>query len=204
MYHGEDRGAWYDTLVNFLRRNKKLFLRLVVVLVLFAAAVWGAVSISENASVQEIVARFGYGGLLAFAFVSGFNVIVPIPLVSFVPVFLASGLAFWPTVLTMTVGMTLGDVLGFFIGDTGRKLADPAMGESKMLRAIARFQNTHPLAPYVLLFLYASLAPTPNELVVIPLSFAGFKLRYMLPVMLLGNGVFNTLASLGVRAVVGL
>ena len=46
-----------------------------------------------------------------------------------------------------------------------------------------------------MLALYASFVPLPNELLVLPLSFFGYRLWKVFLVVLFGNFVFNTLAA---------
>lgn len=182
----------------------KQILYTAVVILVVLGALWLGITFAENDTVTRIVSDFGYTGLFVAAIVSGFNVIIPIPLIAFVPTFVASGLSFWFVVMVITIGMTVGDALGFFVGHSGRKLTEPDVHESKLARWIVSFADKHPRGAYVLLFFYATFAPVPNELIVVPMAFLGYKLRYMAPTVLVGNFIFNTLVSLGVLQVVAL
>lgn len=182
----------------------RYILRLVGVILLVLAVVWGGLQLSESEAVREIVAQFGYIGVLIIAAVSGFNVLVPIPAVALLPLFTASGLSFWPVIIIIALGMTLGDSIGYAIGAVGRDVAERKNVESRWYTWLCNFQKKHTWGPYVVLALYASFAPAPNELIVIPMSFMGYPMRIMIPIMFVGNLIFNTLAALGIFALVGL
>jgi membrane protein YqaA with SNARE-associated domain len=170
--------------------------------VVFVGMVCIAIFLSRNEAVVDLVERFGYWGMFGASILSGFNVVVPIPIIAFIPVFLEAGLALWAVVLTITLGMTLGDSVGYLLGSTGRKLVHPLRARSRILELLDQFRNRHPLFPYLILLGYVAFAPAPNEVIVIPLSFMGYKLRYIFPIVLVGNLIFNTLVALGVSWVI--
>ena len=182
----------------------KRFSYTLLAILIIALSVWLGITLADNGTVTRIVSAFGYVGLFGAAIVSGFNVVVPIPLIAFVPTFVASGLMFWPVVIVITLGMTLGDALGFFIGHAGRKITETSVERSKFTNWLLSFARRYPKGAYVLLFFYATLAPAPNEVVVVPMAFLGYRLKYMAPIVLVGNFVFNTLVSLGVLQVASL
>lgn len=169
---------------------------------LMSVVLFLSVHLATSETVVSIVSRFGYGGVFLVAILSGFNIVVPVPAVTFLPLFTASDLLFLPVLLLITVGMTIGDMFGFFIGDAGRRLRETVRkGEKKISRLheyVQRAQDKHPSLPYIILMLYTAFAPAPNEVLVIPMAFAGYPLRRMFPVILAGNFIFNTFAALGV------
>lgn len=55
-----------------------------------------------------------------------------------------------------------------------------------------------------MLFLYAALVPFPNEILIIPLAFTGYRVLYILPPLLVGNGIFNLLAGFGIVSLFGM
>ena len=166
----------------------------IIAAVVIAALVISRIA-SESLAVQEVVETYGYFGVLITAVISSINPIIPIPAVAFVPVFLASGLGFWPVALTIAFGVTLGDTIGYFIGRAGFAVLSDHMAE--YMDKIKEWRKKHPRMPLVILFIYTLIAPTPNELIVIPLALAGYRLAHILPILLVGNFIFNTVLASG-------
>ncbi|MCI0619459.1 hypothetical protein L0Y40_00250 [Candidatus Wolfebacteria bacterium] len=183
----------------------RVVLQVVAVGGLFVVAVWLGGVAEESSLVREAVSQFGYVGILIVSVASGFNLAFPVPVVAFLPLFLGSGFNFWTTLVVVTLGMTLGDSLGFLVGAAGRRVVEA--GRRNDERILAWFEMAHkkfPRGAYVLLFLYAAFVPAPNELIVIPMSFAGYRFRFMIPIVLVGNFLFNTLSALGILGAVRL
>ena len=183
---------------------RRRYIQLVLALVVVAVVIFAATRLAGSELATSLVADWGYLGALIVAAVSGFNVLLPIPVVAFFPLFLAAGLDFWILLITVTVGMTLGDSVGYLLGNTGRRLVDPKTARSRAFKVVESFRKRHVWAPYVLLFLYVSFAPAPNEILVIPMAFAGYKFRYMFPIILVGNFVFNLITAISVTSISGL
>lgn len=159
------------------------------------AAVWLSMLVRENDVVQLLVRDFGYLGLFIASVVSGFNLIAPIPIISFTPLFVGSGLTLISTVVVISLGLTAGDALGFGIGYLGREIKNPAVARRVARMELARDRNR--FLPLVILFFYAALAPLPNEILVIPMALAGYRFRQIIPITLAGNFVFNLLVATG-------
>lgn len=157
---------------------------------------WVNTYAAEHDIVHAWVAQYGYAGVFVAAVISGFNLLVPVPVIGFYPFFLEVGLHPIWTVVLVSVGLTLGDMIGFFIGNQSRDFFS-GKGE-KMLKRIEHLEEKHRMLPLVMLFFYIAFVPLPNELLVIPMAFFGFKFRHMAVAMLLGNILFNTLAAVGV------
>jgi len=158
-----------------------------------AAIVWANQVGVENEQLLDAIARFGYPGLFVVSAISGFNVIIPIPAISLFPLLMQAGFHPVPTVLVIGAGMTVGDMVGFLLGRLGRKMVE----SGSWLRRLERIREGHRLAPYVLLFFYASFAPLPNELIVIPMALIGCRWYGVLGAALAGNLIFNALAAAG-------
>lgn len=163
--------------------------------VLFILIVLWSKQFADQQAVQSIVNRLGYVGIFVVSFISGFNIVIPVPVISFWPVFVESGMALWAVVVIITVGMTTGDSVGFLVGRAGRNV-DTAIVQ-KRINQINTWSRRYRVGPLTGLFLYASFAPAPNELVVVPMAFMGYSYKTMFPLLLLGNGVFNTLIVVG-------
>lgn len=159
------------------------------------AAVWLSIIVRENDVVQHLVRDFGYLGLFVASVISGFNLIAPIPIISFTPLFVGSGLTLISTVVVISLGLTAGDALGFWIGYLGREIKNPAVAKRVARLELAREKSSY--LPLVMLFLYAAFAPLPNEIMVIPMALAGYRFKQIIPITLAGNFLFNLLVSTG-------
>lgn len=169
---------------------------LVFFVAIMGAAFWLAAQAEKSAIISDSIARYGHVGIFLASILSGFNLVVPIPIISFLPSFLASGLSFWPTVIIITTGMVVGDAIGYLLGRAGRLfLTKP------MLRSLARLEKLSEeyfWAPIIILFLFASLVPLPNELLVLPLAVLGYRFYYILPALFFGNLLFNIYSGYGI------
>lgn len=180
-----------------MRKIWSPILKLIGIAFILVLAFW-FVRLAENSSfIRDIVFDYGYIGIFIVSIISGFNIIVPVPAVSFVPLFLEVGLSFWTIIFVMVAGLTVADLLGYAIGRSGRELAS-SWNHKKIFRRLDRMKSKHYFAPIVALFFYASLAPFPNEVMVIPLGFLGYRLSHIFIPLLLGNIIFTILASFGV------
>jgi len=167
-----------------------------VLAVLFIGIVFLLGNFAEsNDLIKEIVSSYGYFGIFIISLFGGFNFFVPIPVASFIPLFLESGLSFAVTILIISLGLTMADIITYFIGNLGREAF--LENNKKMFLFFEKTKNSFRYAPYVILFIYISLAPLPNEIFVIPLAFFGYKLRFIIPITFLGNIIFNSLFGQG-------
>ena len=177
---------------NYHHLMKIILLVLVVVL-----ALWVSGMVKDSDFVSSLIRKFGYGGIFLIAVVSGFNLVIPVPAISFLPVFLASGLNAFAVVATLAAGMTLADFIGYLLGKTGRHIA-LSVFERKVINKFEMFKKKLHWSPALALFLFASLVPFPNEIMVIPMAFLGYRSAYVLLPVFFGNMVFNSLYAFGV------
>lgn len=178
---------------EILKNNYK---QAIFVGVIIAFAFWLSKVVIENDTVQGLVNTYGYVGIFIVSAISGFNIVVPIPAITFFPVFLASGLDFWYVILTISFGMTIGDTMGFFIGRAGKTVLSGHM--KNMMARLKKWKKKNSKAPLIFLAIYSTIAPFPNELVVLPLAFMGYRLSRVFPIILAGNIIFNTLVGSGI------
>ena len=127
---------------------------------------------------------------------SGFNLVIPVPAISFLPVFLTSGLNTFAVVAIIAAGMTLADFVGYLLGKAGRHLALSAL-ERRVANKFEGLKEELHWSPALLLFLFASFIPIPNEVIVIQMAFLGYRLVYILLPVFLGNLVFNSIYAIG-------
>lgn len=181
------------------RRAGTVALRVAALIGVVALVFWVNESVASNLEVTDAVRRFGYPGLFVIAAISGFNLLVPIPIIAFFPFLMDAGLAPVPAVAVIAAGMTVGDMVGYLLGRLGRKLVE----KPHWMRRMERVQERHRLAPYVLLFFWASFAPLPNEVIVIPMALIGCRWLGVLLAALGGNIIFNSLAAAGFEGLFG-
>jgi len=157
---------------------------------IIVAALWLSYIAIENELIQELVLKYGYGGVFITSLFSGFNIIAPIPIIGFLPLFIISGLNQWIVILTITVGLTLADSFSYFIGKIGQQLISPPM--QKTVRRLEKIRKRYNWLPIATLFLFASFV------LVIPMVFLGYRITHLLPSLFFGNMIFNSLSALGI------
>ncbi|MEK7612245.1 MAG: hypothetical protein AAB407_02805 [Patescibacteria group bacterium] len=165
--------------------TKHLFLGIALLVLIL----WLGYFAGQNEFIREEVARFGYGGVFIASIIAGFNFIAPVPAISFLPLFIESGLQFWPTILIIIAGTVLADSVAYFVGDAARKVALDAP-KRKIYAFLERFK-TRPWIMFTILFFFAALVPLPNELIIVPMGFLGYRLLSIFPILIAGNAVFN-------------
>lgn len=181
--------------------RRRLAVQIAAILLLLALATWANLYAAENDLVRDLARRFGYGGILLAAAASGFNLVVPVPIIAFFPFFMDVGFDRVLTVAVIAVGMTLGDLLGYLIGRTTRELFSPKV--RGLMARLESLRERHRVLPFVLMFLYAAVVPLPNEVLVIPLAFLRYPLAGIFAAVLLGNMIFNSLVAFGLVQVFG-
>ena len=161
-------------------------------------AYWLARLAQSSEAVRMTVASYGYIGIFIVSFISGLNLVVPIPAVAFLPVFIEAGFSFVLSAAVMAAGMTVADSVAYGFGVLGRKAYSAAKGNGPAVRRIMSFRKHHKHGPLLALFVYASVAPLPNELLVIPMGVLGYRLRVIMPIVFVGNVIFNYLYASGI------
>jgi len=156
-----------------------------------------------NETVKYIVTSFGYTGMFFIAVLSGFNLAIPIPAIGFYPLFVEHGFSSVLIIATISCGMVFGDGIGYLIGSTGREVMSPSRVE-KISTWVHTLKTKHRFAPYILVCMYAAFVPLPNELLVIPMAFAGYRFLPMVAMLFIGNVFFNMLGAVGIANLVSL
>ena len=178
----------------------KIGFHIVGLVAIVAAALYGAQLAGESAFIRSVVADYGYIGIFVTAVFSGFNLAVPVPAIAFLPLFLESGVGYWSVILLIALGVTLADTVAYFIGRVSRHIAARS-SEGRALRRLEAIRERYRWAPLAILFVFAVVAPLPNEILVIPLGFLGYRVLHIVPVVFAGNMIFNTLYAAGITSI---
>ncbi len=149
--------------------------------------------------------RLGYVGLFFVAVVSGFNVLLPVPVAALYPSLLSLGFhPFW-TIAVISLGMVIGDVVGYFLGYIGRgMMTDTKQRSLTIMRYVDTLAKKHRFLPVIALFIFVAFVPLPNELIVVPLGFLRVSFWKIIITVFCGNILFNTLIALGFFHIPGL
>ena len=143
----------------------------------------------------DYIERFGYGGLFFVSAISGFNIVVPLPVSSFFPTLMAAGFTPSMTIVVISLGMLAGDSVGYILGRTGRSMVGDSKKEYKIIKIIKKAEKKHPLLPYGVLVLYAAFVPLPNELIVIPMGYLRFRAPLIFISLFVSNILFNIVVA---------
>ncbi len=183
-------------MLNHLKKKStKIIALLAFISVFLVFVVWLERLVVQSDFFQQMIFSYGYFGIFLASIISGFNVVFPIPMVTFVPIFLASGLSFIPVLVTISLGMTLGDFLGFGLGVLGSKIS--LSNAERIKNRLLWLRDRYRIGPLVGLFCFVAFTPIPNEVLVVPMGFLGYRLRVIAPILVFGNLVFNSIAYFG-------
>ncbi len=144
------------------RSRARVAFKVAAVFALAAFAVWVNLRASEIDAAREMAASAGYPGLLAVSVISGFNLIAPIPVAVFYPFLMESGFDPIPTLITIALGMTGGDFLGYLIGDSSREL----VGDHRLAKFRTRVEalrDRHPFCPLGFCSCTLPWSPSPTK-----------------------------------------
>ena len=179
-----------------LKYKRQLFLVLFILLLLYTV-VQLTTFVSGNETAQNLVADWGYLGVLIVSFIAGINALVPIPAGTFVPIFTEAGLYLPLIVVALVVGTTLADLLAFSIGYFGKKVAEKKYPE-RVTNFISWLQKQDEKKIMGTVFLYSSFSPFANELILVPLALMGIRFKTIIVPLLLGTVVYQTLFAYGI------
>jgi uncharacterized membrane protein YdjX (TVP38/TMEM64 family) len=185
-----------------MKNKLKFILITLLILAIFVGVLFVAQDISDNAKLQELVAEFGYLGVLFIAIVAGLNTVVPLPAATFIPIFTAAGLSIPLIVTTLAVGTFIADVISFVLGYTSRELIKEKY--PKLFKFFYNLQNNHKRLIFPVVITYAAFVPFPNEAILIPLGMSGVKFKNLIIPLIIGDIVHQALLAYAVVSAFGL
>lgn len=162
--------------------------------------IWLNVYIISHPELITVLQTIGPIGLFLLSIMSGFNVVVPIPVSVLYPSFVAIGYAPVMVIGIIAVGTMIGDTLGFLIGRAGKQF----LPDNRIAKKFLAFTTEHPHLLMVMVFCYGMLVPMPNELIVIPLAALGVPWYKVLVPLFFGSTIFITIIALGADQITGL
>lgn len=165
-------------------------------------AFYFANALESNDAALEMVQSFGYMGILLVAIIAGLNVFLPIPAAVFTPIFTEAGFSMFSVLTLLVIGTVIADLIGYGLGRFGRIAT--ANNPPPFIKKIENFISKKPRLVVPLLTLYAAFAPLPNEIILIPLGLAGFRLFSLLPALIIGNIVHQLILVFGIDSVFNL
>jgi membrane protein YqaA with SNARE-associated domain len=165
---------------------------LVVVVIAFTLAY----QVSLDDAFAERVVAFGPISIVLLAYVSGLDLIVPMPAVAFVPVFTAAHFSLPLIVSLMVIGTVLADLTAYVLGYYGRRVR--TITEARVYERLQQLVHTRSHLVLPALFLYAAIVPLPNELLVIPLALLGYRLTTLLIPLIAGTIIHISLFAYGI------
>ena len=173
--------------------------RIALVILIFAtittAAFFAASALQENTAFQEYVKSAGMLGVVVIGVLCGLNAVVPLPAATFAPLFIEAGLSPWLVIGGFVFGTALADSLSYLIGWFGRGYVNDK--HPNVTRYFTKILTTYETwAPYVI-FAYFTLAPLPNELILLPLALLGYQYKKLLLPLIIGNIIHQSLMVFG-------
>ena len=151
--------------------------------------------VANNDLAQELVAQFGYLGVVAIAVVSGLNILVPVPAAAFVPIFTAAGLWMPLIIAALVLGTTIADAIGYYFGRWSKSFVEAHYPHTYTRIKVLDERHHNWILPVT--FLYAALLPFPNEAIIIPLALLGFRFRTFIWPLVLGTIINQTALAYG-------
>jgi membrane protein YqaA with SNARE-associated domain len=184
--------------------HRHIYLKILLIVIFISLSFYIGKQAQNNEFISELINSFGYWGVFIIAIISGFNLVVPIPAIAFLPLFVTLGMNAPLIVLVISFGMLIADSIAFLIGKTGRQVIIHTKFQIEMIEKLDKFRERNHYLPYVILLIFISSMPVPNELIVIPMSFLGYSFYSIFPFLLLGNLIFNITAGAGILGILSL
>lgn len=184
-------------LPHSLHQLTKLTLITALILGFVSAAFYLAGYVEQHDTAKEIVNQFGYVGVIVVALVAGLNAVVPVPAATFVPVFLAAGLTMPLIIVSLVIGTTIADLIGYQLGRWGKRLVSKQYPRTHDRIQALQERHRKLLIPFV--FCYSAFVPFPNEAIMIPLALSGVHLRIFIIPLVLGTVINQSLLAYGVN-----
>lgn len=171
----------------------------ICLLLAVGVAVYGSQQLQSNLVVVEFVDTLGYIGVFVAGLIAGLNIVFPVPAATLTPLFLEAGMTIPLIVVFLALGTLAADCIGYLIGHTSRSIIETKYPNITTLTDKVSQANSGLLVLFVAL--YAAFIPLPNELILIPLAFAGVSWRLLIIPLFIGATIIQTLLVTGVTSI---
>lgn len=143
---------------------------------------------------DQIVARLG-GQTLPAVFIAGVlggtSIVFPFPYYLVVATAAAGGANPLLVGLAAGLGVVVGDTTSYMVGHAGRRVLPD--GAAAVFAPLEKWvADIHSVKFYAFLFVYGSVMPLPNDVIMVPLGAAGVPYWRVIVPFGLGNILFNT------------
>ena len=137
----------------------------------------------------------GYVLIFVLAFIGGTSILFPLPYYLAVFTFAGGGLNPFLLAIFARTGVAVGDSTSYFIGYNGREILS-----EKLQKIFDRFHQWSMKKPkwifFSFLYLYPTVSPLPNDIIILPLGLARFPYFKLIIPMWLGDITFNLIVAL--------
>lgn len=185
---------------SFLQQK---WIRWLLISVVFIGSVAAIIELSlfieSSKQAQILVQNYGYAGVTLIAFVTGLNILIPIPPAAFIPIFVAGGLAMPWVVVYLVIGTTVADMIAYGVGRMGRMYVTSRYPTTYARVRALREKHIHWMPWFVLI--YASIVPFPNEAFLVPFGVMGVRWYTFIVPLLVGTVLYHSLTVLGISNV---
>lgn len=173
------------------KKNLIVFLFLLIVFIIWSLVL---VFFSPEKIAEAIGINNAYLLLFLLAFIGGTSIFLPFPYYLFTLSFGAAGLNPFLLGISAGLGTLLGDSTSYYIAYRGRDHVSNKI--SKYFEKIFNwFVKKYPALLPVFAFLYASLSPLPDDLIMIPAGLIKYPFKRLVVSVGLGKIVFNTILA---------
>ena len=165
---------------------KKLFIYILVFFVVISAITFlriQNIDLLTNLTSQQ----YGYLVPYVFAFLSSLSFYLLIPIPSFAPIFVDAGLSHTFVVGSFILGELTASVILVILAILFREKF--LNNNQKYISFYEKIHRKFPRIPYLIAFLLFLF--TPNEITLVIMVLLGFKLRYLLPILIVANTLYN-------------
>ncbi len=180
-------------------KRRQLF-NLTVFLSLLTASVFGSLFLTEHVittpNAQGFIQNFGVVGLFILSFISGLNLLLPVPAATFTPIFTAGGMSLPTVIIILVFGTMAANLLSYVAGRYGGKFTRSRYPDLQR-KMTTLYQNNRRYLPHFV-FGFAALIPLPDEVYLVPLGILGVKLKHFILPLTLGTIFYQTLATYGI------
>lgn len=144
-----------------------------------------ASNLENNIAFRNFVESAGIFGVILVAFICGLDAFVPIPPATFAPLFLEAGFSHTLVIFGFVVGTLMADSVGYLLGWYGRDYTHSSF--PRLTKKLHEFLKQHSHLVQPVIWLYAALAPLPNEILLIPLALSGYSYKKLILPLIIGS-----------------